>query len=50
MPALAALGLVAAVLVALIVFEATKFSEIRDRVRHEEEVAVSQMGVAPAEE
>jgi len=46
MPALAALGLVAAVLIALIVFEATKFSEIRDRVRHEEEVAVSQMSVA----
>ena len=46
MPALAALGLVAAVLIALIVSEATKFSEIRDRVRHEEEVAVSQMSVA----
>ena len=51
MPALAALGLVAAVLIGLIVFEATKFSEIRDRVRHEEEVAVSQMGqeTAPGE-
>ncbi len=44
MPALAALGLVASVMIALIVFEATKFSEIRDRVRHEEEVAVSQIG------
>ena len=41
MPALAALGLLAAVMVALIAFEATKFSEIRDRVRHEEDVAVS---------
>jgi low temperature requirement protein LtrA len=41
LPALAALGLVAAVMIALIVFEATKFSEIRDRVRHDEEIAVS---------
>lgn len=50
MPALAALGLLAAVMVALIAFEATKFSEIRDRVRHEEDVAVSQMGGESAPE
>ena len=43
MPALAALGLVSAIMIALIVFEATKFSDIRDRVRHEEEIVVSQM-------
>ena len=50
MPALAALGLLAAVMVALVAFEATKFSEIRDRVRHEEDVAVSQMGGESAPE
>ena len=50
MPALAALGLLAAVMVALIAFEATKFSEVRDRVRHEEDVAVSQMGSESAPE
>jgi low temperature requirement protein LtrA len=49
-PALAALALVAAVLIALIVFEATKFSDIRDRVRHEEEIAVSQIGDDPPAE
>ena len=50
MPALAALGQLAAVMVALIAFEATKFSEVRDRVRHEEDVAVSQMGDESAPE
>jgi low temperature requirement protein LtrA len=42
-PALAALGLLAAVLIALIVYEVMRFSEIRERVRHEEEVAVSHL-------
>jgi low temperature requirement protein LtrA len=42
-PALAALALLAAVLVGLIVFEVIRFSEIRERVRHEEEVAVSRL-------
>ncbi|MEX1262348.1 MAG: low temperature requirement protein A [Actinomycetota bacterium] len=50
MSALAALGLLAAVMIALIAFEATKFSEVRDRVRHEEDIAVSQMGGEPAAE
>jgi low temperature requirement protein LtrA len=36
LPALAALGLLAAVLIALIVFETLRFSETRERVRHEE--------------
>jgi low temperature requirement protein LtrA len=36
LPALAALGLLAAVLIGLIVFEALRFSETRERVRHEE--------------
>jgi low temperature requirement protein LtrA len=35
-PALAALGLLAAGLIGLIVFEALRFSETRERVRHEE--------------
>jgi low temperature requirement protein LtrA len=43
-PALAALGVVAGILVGLIAFEAVRFSEIRERVRHEEEVAVSHLG------
>jgi low temperature requirement protein LtrA len=36
MPALAALGLLAAVMVGLIVFETRHYSEIRDRIRREE--------------
>ncbi len=47
LPALAALGLVSAVMVGLIAFEAVRFSEIRERVRHEEEVAVSRLRKAP---
>jgi hypothetical protein len=35
-PALAALGMLTAVLVALLIFEAVHFSEFRDRVRHTE--------------
>jgi len=42
--ALAALGILTIVWVALIAFEATRFSEVRDRVRHEDDVAVSQVG------
>ncbi len=37
MPALAALGLLAAVMVGLIAFEALRFAEIREQIRHEEE-------------
>jgi low temperature requirement protein LtrA len=36
LPALSALGLLAAVLIGLIVFETLRFSETRERVRHEE--------------
>ncbi|HEX6843948.1 MAG TPA: low temperature requirement protein A, partial [Actinomycetota bacterium] len=43
-PALAALGLLAAVAVGLIVFEAVRFSELRERVRHDEEIVVSHLG------
>jgi low temperature requirement protein LtrA len=40
LPALAALGSLAAVLIGLIVFAALRFSETRERVRHEEDVVV----------
>jgi low temperature requirement protein LtrA len=43
-PALAALGLLTAVMVGLITFEAVRFSEIREQVRHEEDAAVSRLG------
>jgi low temperature requirement protein LtrA len=46
-PALAALGLVTAVLVAVIAFEAVRFSDIREQVRHEEDEAVSRLGRDP---
>ena len=42
-PALAALGLLAAILIGLIAFESLRFSEIRERVRHEEDVEVSRL-------
>jgi low temperature requirement protein LtrA len=43
-PALAALGVFTLVAVGLIAFEAVRFAELRERVRHEEEVAVSRLG------
>jgi low temperature requirement protein LtrA len=43
LPALGALGLLVAVMIALIVFEAIRFADIRERVRHEGDVAVSQL-------
>jgi low temperature requirement protein LtrA len=46
-PALAALGLVTAVMVAVIAFEAVRFSEIREQVRHEEDEAVARLGPYP---
>jgi low temperature requirement protein LtrA len=46
-PALAALGLVTAVMVAVIAFEAVRFSDIREQVRHEEDEAVSRLGRDP---
>jgi low temperature requirement protein LtrA len=48
MPALAALGLLAALTVGLIAFEAVRFAEIRERVRHQEEVATSHLGPGAA--
>jgi low temperature requirement protein LtrA len=42
-PALGALAILAAVTVGLIAFEAVRFSELRERIRHEEEIAVSQL-------
>ena len=47
MPALAALALVSAVMVALIAFEARRFSEVRDRVRHDDDIAVSKLREDP---
>jgi low temperature requirement protein LtrA len=41
LPALAALGVLTGVMVALIAFEASRFAEVRRRVRHEEDAAVS---------
>ena len=46
-PALAALGLLTAVMVGVIAFEAVRFSEIREQVRHEEDAAVSRLGRRP---
>jgi low temperature requirement protein LtrA len=46
-PALAALAVLALVLVGLIAFEATRFSELRERVRHEDETAVSHLAEEP---
>ena len=46
-PALAALGLLTAVMVGVIGFEAVRFSEIREQVRHEEDAAVSRLGRDP---
>jgi low temperature requirement protein LtrA len=46
-PALAALGLLTAVMVGVIAFEAVRFSEIREQVRHEEDAAVSRLGQDP---
>lgn len=43
LPALGSLGLLVAIMVALIVFEAFRFADVRERVRHEEGVAVSQL-------
>jgi low temperature requirement protein LtrA len=40
-PAVAALGLLAAAWTGLIAFESVRFSELRERVHHEEDVAVS---------
>ncbi len=46
LPALAALGVLTAVMVGLIGYEALRFAAVRDRVRHQEEVATS--GAQPA--
>lgn len=42
-PALGTLALPAALTVGLIVFEAVRFADVRDRVRHAGEVAVSEI-------
>ena len=44
LPALAALGVLTAITVGLITFEAVRFAETRDKVRHHDEVATSQLG------
>jgi low temperature requirement protein LtrA len=43
-PALGALALLTGVMVALIAFEAIRFSDIRDQVRHGEAIVVAQLG------
>ncbi len=40
-PALATLGVLAAILVALIAYEALRFAEARDRIRHQLEPEVA---------
>ena len=47
LPALATLGVLTAVMVGLIGYEALRFAAARDRVRHQEEIATS--GAQPAE-
>jgi low temperature requirement protein LtrA len=47
LPALAALGLLTVVMVGLIAFEALKFAELREQVRHEEDVAAGHTGQEP---
>ena len=42
-PALAALGVVTAVMVALITFESLTYSELREQVRHEEDLAAGEL-------
>jgi low temperature requirement protein LtrA len=46
LPALGSLTLLTAVMVALIAFEAIRFSDIREQVRHGEDIAVSRLGRA----
>jgi low temperature requirement protein LtrA len=41
LPALASLGMLTAVMVGLIGYEALRFAAVRDRVRHQEEIATS---------
>ena len=43
-PSLAALGLLAAVLTALLAFETRRFAELRDRLRHETPLAENRTG------
>ena len=43
LPALGALALLTAVMVTLISFEAIRFSDVRARIRHDEEIAVSRL-------
>jgi low temperature requirement protein LtrA len=42
-PALAALGIVAAVMAGLIAFESIRYAEFRERVRHEEDEAIARL-------
>jgi low temperature requirement protein LtrA len=44
LPAIASLGLLVGLMVGLITFEALHFSTVRERVRHAEEIAVSELG------
>jgi len=43
LPALGALGVLTAVMVALITFESVSFSELREHVRHEDDLAVGEL-------
>ncbi len=42
-PALAALGVVTAVMVALITFESLTYSELREQVRHEDDLEAGEL-------
>ncbi len=48
LPALATLGVLTVLMVALIGYEAVRFAAARDRVRHQEEIATS--GPQPADD
>jgi low temperature requirement protein LtrA len=49
LPTLTTLGLLTAVMVALIASEAVRYSELRDRVRHEEDLSIPQAGQGSGE-
>jgi low temperature requirement protein LtrA len=50
LPALGADGLLTAVMATLIALEAVMFADVRERVRHEDGVAVSQLGRASSDD
>ncbi len=50
MPARASLEVLIAIMITLIAFEAFRFADVRERVRHEEDIAVSELAARPSSE